>query len=246
MYATDGKEVLTNITLLNDKKACGPVSIPTEPLKLIKEYICIPLSNIFNPSFTNGVHPEKLRIAQIIPIFKKGSRLLPSNYRPISLLSNINKILEKLVFSRLHRFLELHESLYELQYGFRKNHSTNHALINITESIREALDNNKTVCGIFVDFQKAFDTVNHDILLQKLDYYGVGGCINSWFKSYLSQRTQFVSILGFESQKKVILHCVPQGSVLGPLLFLMYINDLHKAIKNRKYFILQMIQTFLI
>ena len=171
-----------------------------------------------------------------IPIFKKGSRLLPSNYRPISLLSNINKILEKLVFSRLHRFLELHESLYELQYGFRKNHSTNHALINITESIREALDNNKTVCGIFVDFQKAFDTVNHDILLQKLDYYGIRGCTNSWFKSYLSQRTQFVSILGFESQKKVILHGVPQGSVLGPLLFLIYINDLHKAIRKSKVF----------
>ena len=236
MFPTDGKEVLTKITLLNDKKSYGPVSIPTETLKLIKEEVCIPLSDIFNLSITNGVHPEKLRIAQVIPIFKKGSRLLPSNYRPISLLSNINRIREKLVFSRLHGFLELHNCLYSFQYGFRENHSTNHALIDISENIRNALDSNKSVCGIFVDFQKAFDTVNHDILLQKLEHYGIRGCTNSWFKSYLSQRKQFVSILGFESQKTIISHGVPQGSVLGPLLFLIYINDLHKAIKHSAVF----------
>ena len=192
-------------------------------LKLIKEEICKPLSDIFKLSFINGIHPNKLRIAQVIPIFKKDSKLSPSNYRPISLLSNINKILEKLVFSRLYKFLELHKCLYQLQYGFREDHSTNHALINITESIREALDNNKSVCGIFVDFQKAFNTVNHEILLQKLNYYGIRGCTNDWFKSYLSQRKQFVSVLGFESKRRNISHGVPQGSVLGPLLFLIYI-----------------------
>ena len=92
------------------------------------------------------------------------------------------------------------------------------------------------MCGIFVDFQKAFDTVNHDILIQKLEHYGIRGCTNSWFRSYLSQRKQFVSILGFESQKTIISHGVPQGSVLGPLLFLIYINDLHKAIKHSAVF----------
>ena len=182
---------------------------------------------------SNGIPAERV---YIIPIFKKGSRLVPSNYRPISLLSNINKILEKLVFSRLYKFLELHNCLYELQYGFRGKHSTNHALISISESIREAIDNNKHVCGIFVDFQKAFDTVNHDILLKKLNYYGIRGCTNDWFRSYLSERKQFVCILGFDSQKKTILHGVPQGSVLGPLLFLIYINDLQKSIKNSKVY----------
>ena len=165
--------------------------------------------------------------SKTIPIFKKGSRLLVSNYRPISLLSNLNKILEKIVHSRVYSFLEDLNCIYSLQFGFRKKHSTNHALIEITETIRQALDNKKFACGIFVDLQKAFDTVNHDILVAKLEHYGIRGSANQWFASYLKNRTQFVSILGYDSSVKPINHGVPQGSFLGPLLLLLYINDLH-------------------
>ena len=132
---------------------------------------------------------------------------------------------------RIYAFLEKYEILYELQFGFRAGYSTTHALIHMTEAIRSALDSGSVTCGIFVDFQKAFDTVNHDILLKKLDHYGFRGIINSWFRSYLTDRKQKVVINGFESESKILPHGVPQGSVLGPILFLIYINDLHRSIK---------------
>ena len=126
--------------------------------------------------------------------------------------------------------------IYTHQYGFRKSHSTTHALISITEQIRKALDNKDFAVGVFVDFQKAFDTVDHNILLDKLNRYGITGTTNEWFRSYLRDRKQFVSILGFESNQRSLSHGVPQGSVLGPLLFLLYINDLHRAIKSSTVF----------
>ena len=139
----DEDEIKSIITSLQVSKSSGPNSIPTFILQLLKEHICSPLSKIFNLSFRTGCHPDILKIAKTIPIFKKGSRLQVSNYRPISLLSNLNKILEKLVHSRVYAFLEEHNCLYSLQFGFRKKHSTNHALIEITETIRQALDSKK-------------------------------------------------------------------------------------------------------
>ena len=228
----DEVEVAYFINQLNVSKTSGPNGIPTKILQMISKIISLPLSKIYNIAITTGTHPVKLKLVNVIPIFKKGSRLLVSNYRPISLLSNLNKIFEKIIYKRIYNFIEKNECLYSLQFGFRAKHSTTHALINITEKIRSALDQNKVSCGIFVDLQKAFDTVNHEILLFKLNYYGFRGIINDWFKSYLHERKQRVCINGFDSEIKTLHHGVPQGSVLGPILFLLYINDLHKCIKH--------------
>ena len=236
LFECDPLEIQNIITEFKSSKGAGPNSLPTSLLKDFKKELSIPLSILFNMSFKTGVHPDVLKISKTIPVFKKGSKLLTGNYRPISLLSNLNKIIEKLIFNRLYSFLEQHNLLYKLQFGFRKKHSTNHALIEITESIRKALDNKQCACGIFIDLQKAFDTVNHEILVNKLAYYGIRGVGNAWFKSYLMGRSQYVSILGFDSEKNLINHGVPQGSVLGPLLFLLYINDLHNAVPNSVVF----------
>ena len=178
-------------------------------------------------SFLTGQFPAVLKIAKVIPISKKQSKVDYANYRPISLLSNIEKIIQK-----LPNFLDINNLIYSLQFGFRQKYSTTHALINLTESIRQTLDEGSFDCGIFVDLQKAFDSVDHKILLHKLEFYGIRGVCNDWIKSYLSDRKQFVSINGYDSDLMPVIYGVPQGSILGPLLFLIYFNDPSDTVRN--------------
>ena len=166
------EEILDIIHSLGNKSS-GPSSIPLKMLSAIPDLIILPLAHITNMSLITGVYPDLLKIAKVIPIHKCGSTQDINNYRPISLLSIFDKIIEKLLHKRLYNFLEEHNILFHNQFGFRKNNSTINALIQITETIKESIDKGKYGCGIFIDLRKAFDTVNHEILLNKLEHYGI-------------------------------------------------------------------------
>ena len=203
-------------------------------MKQSNDIIVSPLAELINKSFQSGIFPDIFKIAKVIPIFKSESRVLCNNYRPISLLSNISKLIEKLMHKRVYSFLEQQNFFYNAQFGFRLSLSTNNALMSITENIQSQLDQNKFCAGVFVDLKKAFDTVDHEILLKKPSHYGIRGIANEWFCSYLTKRKQYVIIGNQVSTLNEISTGVPQGSVLGPLLFLIYINNLHKCIKYSK------------
>ena len=161
------------VKTLSVGKSFGPNSNPTKLLKQFSKLISIPLSNLINLSFKNGVFPNALKFASAIPVFKKGDYLQYNNHRPISLTSSVSKITEKLFHQRLYLLLEQNNILHNSQYGFQNKHCTNVALHNITEKIRKALDSKHYACGVNIDLQKVFDTVNHSILLNKRSHYGV-------------------------------------------------------------------------
>ena len=171
--ATDKEEICKIISSVNINKSCGPNSIPTKILRLVQDQISKHLATLCNLSFSTAIFPTILKTAKVIPIHKRDSRLEVCNYRPVCLLSNIDKIFEKLMHSRLIGFLEERKILYYKQFGFRKDFSTNHVILNLPEIIQKALDDGKIACGVVINLEKAFDTVSRDILLEKLDHYGI-------------------------------------------------------------------------
>ena len=217
-------EIEDIISNLDSSKSIGPFSIPIILLKIPKRYISYPLAKLINQSFVKGTVPSKLKVAKVIPLFKQGDSEIASNYRPISLLPIFSKLYEKVMHKRLYSFGTSYNIMHPLQFGFQENHPADHALISITKPIRNTLDNRKFGCGAFFDLQKAFNSVNHNILLSKLEHYGIRGNVLLWFASYLSDRYQYVSVNGRDSNLMKIAYGVPQGSVLGPLLFLLFIK----------------------
>ena len=207
--------VMDTLKLLKSKNSSGPDKISTKLLKEIIPSIIIPIVYLFNLSIRTGYVPESYKCARVIPIYKSGPRNEFTNFRPISLLSSFSKLLEKIIAKQMFGFLNKHNILYNFQFGFRPKHDTNQPIIHFLDKIYSALNKDvpEYTLGIFLDLKKAFDTVPKSILLRKMSHYGFSGIANKWFESYLSNRSQYVSINGVDSSCKSVDFGVPQGSV---------------------------------
>ena len=235
---TNRSELATLINNLPNKTSKGYDEISNVMLKTLHLSITGPLTLIFNKSLTEGFFPDLMKYADVVPLYKSKEHYLTNNYRPISLLITVSKLLEKVMYKRTYNFLTSSNQLYAGQYGFRKQHSCENAICELVSKIVKNQEQKKPTIGIFLDLSKAFDTMSHKILLQKLNKYGIRGKASEWFTSYLTERqlrakcnTQYEDTTQY-SEYFPIEYGTPQGSCLGPLLFLIFTNDFYLCIEN--------------
>ena len=220
---------------LDPSKGPGHDGFSPAVLRFVSGEISGPLSRLINACLEAGHFPDFLKVARVTPVFKDGDPAQFGNYRPISVLPAISKVFERVIQVRLLSFLKRQGSILATQYGFRRGHSTYMAILDMVENVRKAWEDGDHSIGVFVDFRKAFDTVDHSILIGKLEHLGIRGLPLELIKSYLSNRKQYVVYGTSESSLMEILVGVPQGSILGPLFFLLYINDLPAASSFFRY-----------
>lgn len=210
------QEVISSFLSLSNSRATDAFGIQTAPVKFVIDIIASCLEYIFNLCLSTGVFPRSMQTAKVTVTFKKGDKNDPSNYRPVSVLPVFSKGLEKVILVQFSSFTDHFGIISPAQFGFRKNRSTELALMTQKEFILQKFEEKKMVLGIFLDFSKAFDLISHDVLLKKLDRYGIRGAAHFLITSYLQHRTQFVAIAGDQLELKSVRTGVPQGSILGP------------------------------
>ena len=231
-FATDYEQVLGLCKNINTAKSSGFSDIAAKILKDAFTVLVPQLVFLFNLSFASCVFPDRWKVATIIPLFKGGDRFQVGNYRPVSLLPLPGKIIEKVVHNKMSKYLEEHKILTDLQGGFRRGHSTVATIADLTDEIFDGINKGNFTASVFIDLRKAFDTVNHTILSSKLEMYGIRDTNRDWCTNYLTGRKQKTSVNNKLSDERIIECGVPQGSVLGPLFFIMYVNDVQHALGN--------------
>ena len=192
------------------------IHVPNRLIEISAAVVTPIITQLYNESIVQGVAPDVLKIARVSPIYKSGADTDPTNYRPISTLSPFSKVLEKLVQDQLESFLEKHSIIFQYQFSFCKGHSTKQAILEITDYLKTSIDNKNITCGLFLDLSKAFDTINHEILLNKLSKYGIRGTPLAWFRNFLSNRKQYVQIGNTDSDLLPLTCGLPRGSTLSP------------------------------